>query len=126
MPPTVIPSTPALPLLAVAMLPSDFLAHRLPPPAESCWPGFRDHASPDTIRSLPSPLSGLHPWAQKRSPVRAGYSAACRFRDACSTRLSSRSGLQSPFPVRPIRWLRLSAPECLTSLADITTYYAFC
>jgi hypothetical protein len=29
-------------------------------------------------------------------------------------------------PARPIRCLRLSALECLTSLADDMTYYALC
>jgi len=34
---------------------------------------------------------------EKSSPT--GMSAACRFRDSCPTCLSSRSGLQSPFPL---------------------------
>jgi hypothetical protein len=38
----------------------------------------------------------------------------------------SRSGLQSSFPARPIRCSAFSALECLTSLADVMTYYAFC
>jgi hypothetical protein len=37
-----------------------------------------------------------------------------------------RSGLRPPFPVWPIRSLRLSALQCLTSLTDDTDYYALC
>ena len=37
-----------------------------------------------------------------------------------------RSGLRSSFPAQPIRCLRLSALECLTSLADGRAYYALC
>src|ERR1022692_4117699 len=61
-----------------AMLPSGFLAHILPPSIDSCWLGFRGHSPPGAFRSLPFPLRGLHPLASKRSPVRSGYSAACR------------------------------------------------
>src|SRR5262249_6223583 len=39
---------------------------------------------------------------------------------------SDRSGLRPAFPARPIRCLRLSALECLTSLADCLAYYALC
>src|SRR5712675_1979779 len=44
-----------------------------------------------------------------RSPVSTGCSAAYRSRDSCPICLSSRSGLQPSFPVRPICCLRLSA-----------------
>src|SRR5215467_10897130 len=37
-----------------------------------------------------------------------------------------RSGLRSPFPAWPILFLRLSALECLLSLADDMTYFALC
>src|ERR1035438_7346776 len=56
------------------MLPSGFLAHILPPSIDSCWLGFRFHSSPRTLQALPFPPFGLHPSAQKRSPVRSGYS----------------------------------------------------
>src|SRR5580704_6553343 len=55
-----------------------------------------------------------------RSPVSTGYSAACRSRDSCPTCLSSRSGLQPSFPVRPICCLHLSAWSA--SLALPTTW----
>jgi hypothetical protein len=35
-------------------------------------------------------------------------------------------GPSATVPARPIRCLRLSALECLTSLADDMTYYALC
>src|SRR6266480_688477 len=54
-----------------------------------------------------------------RSPVPTGDSAACRLRDACPTCLSSRSGLQPPFPARPICCLHLSVRSA--SLALPTT-----
>ena len=38
----------------------------------------------------------------------------------------SRSGLQPSFPVRPIRYSAFRHLECLTSLADVMTYYALC
>ena len=38
----------------------------------------------------------------------------------------NRSGLRPSFPARPIRLLRLSALECLTSLTDSMAYYALC
>src|SRR4029077_5428937 len=63
--------------------------------------------------------AGLHPSASMRSPVSTGCSAACRSRDSCPTCLSSRSGLQPPFPARPICCLRLSAWSA--SLASPTT-----
>src|ERR1022692_4761205 len=43
-----------------------------------CGLGFRFHSSPRTAQPLPFPPLGLHPSAQKRSPVRSGYSAVCR------------------------------------------------
>src|SRR6185312_6142820 len=88
---------------------------------DACWLGVRAHSPPRAIRCLPAPPAGLHPSAPMRSPVSTGYSAACRFRDSCPTCLSSRSGLQPSFPVRPICCLHLSATECLTSLADDMT-----
>src|SRR3981081_986016 len=54
-----------------------------------------------------------------RSPVSTGSSAVCRLRDACPTCLSSRSGLQPPFPARPICCLHLSVRSA--SLALPTT-----
>jgi len=66
------------------------------------------------------PPAGLHPSAPMRSPVSTGCSAACRSRDSCPTCLSSRSGLQPSFPVRPICCLRLSAWSA--SLALPTTW----
>src|SRR4029077_12048600 len=85
-----------------AMLPSSLLVHIFPPRFDSCWLGVRAHSPPRAIRCLPAPPAGLHPSAPMRSPVSTGYSAACRFRDSCPTCLSSRSGLQPSFPVRPI------------------------
>ena len=38
----------------------------------------------------------------------------------------NRSGLRPSFPAWPIRLLRLSALECLTSLADGMAYFALC
>ena len=70
--------------------------------SNSCWLGVRVHAPPRAIRCLPVPPAGLHPSASMRSPVSTGCSAACRSRDLCPTCLSSRSGLQPSFPVRPI------------------------
>ena len=43
------------------MLPAGFLAHILPPSIDSCWLGFRVHAPPQAIQSLPFPLHRLHP-----------------------------------------------------------------
>src|ERR1039458_1421842 len=43
-----------------------------------CGLGFRFQSSPRTAQPLPFPPLGLHPSAQKRSPVRSGYSAVCR------------------------------------------------
>src|SRR5271166_3198155 len=61
------------------MLASGFLAHIFPPSVDSCWLGFRGHASPRAIRSLPFSLRRLHPLAKTRSPVLPGCSsAACR------------------------------------------------
>jgi hypothetical protein len=71
-----------------AKLASGFLAHIFPPSIDSCWLGFRGHASPRAIRSLPFSLRGLHPLAETRSPVLLGRSAACRSRDSYPTCLS--------------------------------------
>ena len=38
----------------------------------------------------------------------------------------SRSGLRPSFPARPIRCSAFRLSECLTSLADVMTYYALC
>ena len=38
----------------------------------------------------------------------------------------SRSGLRSPFPAGPIHCSAFRLSECLTSLADVMTYYALC
>jgi hypothetical protein len=38
----------------------------------------------------------------------------------------SRSGLQSPFPARPIHCSAFRHSECLASLADVMTYCALC
>src|ERR1017187_9882901 len=38
----------------------------------------------------------------------------------------SRSGLRSPFPAWPIHCSAFRPSECLTSLADVMTYYALC
>jgi len=82
---------------------------------------FGGHVPSRAIRSLPFPFRRLHPLAMKRSPVQAGCSVACRSWDSCPTCHCSRSGLQPPFPAWPICCLRLSALECLTSLADDMT-----
>src|SRR5262249_13167741 len=38
----------------------------------------------------------------------------------------SRSGLRPPFPAWPIHCSAFRISECLTSLADVMTYYALC
>ena len=38
----------------------------------------------------------------------------------------SRSGLRPPFPAWPIHCSAFRLSECLTSLADVMTYYALC
>src|SRR5215471_6089786 len=98
------------------MLPSDFLAHILPPSVDWCWLGFRFHSSPLTIQSLPFPPLGLHPSAPKRSPVRAGYSAAGRPGDSWPTGLSFSFGPSVPVSAWPIRFSAFRHSECLTSV----------
>src|SRR4029077_6901811 len=64
-----------------------------------------------------------------RSPVSTGGSAVCRLRDACPTCLSSRSGLQPPFPARPICCLHLlvrSASLALPTTRPTTPSADFC
>src|SRR6516164_8984042 len=99
------------------MLPSGFHAHIFLPWFDACWQGFRAHASPNAIRLLAFPPSGLHPWA--RGPALTGRSVACRSRDSCPTCLSSRSGLQPLVSGSAYPFLRLSASECLSSFADV-------
>src|ERR1700688_4668564 len=103
------------------MLPSDLLAHILPPWFDSCWLGVRIHSPPKAIRCLPVPPAGLHPSAPMRSPVSTGGSAVCRLYlpllsfGPSATVSGSAYLLPPPF-----------GSECLTSLADDTTYYALC
>src|SRR5215510_4663810 len=61
-----------------AMLPSNSLAHILPPSIDRFELGVRIHLPPWAIQSLRDRLLGLHPSARQRSPVASGCSAACR------------------------------------------------
>src|SRR5438552_2006751 len=111
------------------MLPSGFLAHILPPSIDSCWLGFRGHASPRAIRSLPFSLRGLHPLAETRSPVLLGRSAACRSRDSCPTCLSFSFRPSAAVPGSAYLFLHLS--DRSASLASPTSrptmpYADFC
>jgi hypothetical protein len=110
MPPTVIPSTPALPLFAFTRrgASSASLAPIIPSSVDSCWLDFRGHSSSRAIQSLPFPPRGLHPLTLKRSSVLSEVLLAAPLVRAFSHH--SRFGLSVD--------CALSASECLASLAD--------
>src|SRR5215831_17401357 len=103
------------------MLPSDFLAHILPPSVDWCWLGFRFHSSPLTIQSLPFPPLGLH--RQHRREVQFELDVLLHFVRETHDLLAapSCSGLRPSFPARPIHCSAFQLSECLTSLADVIT-----
>src|ERR1017187_3106007 len=74
-----------------------------------CGLVFRFQSSPRTAQPLPFPPLGLHPSAQKRSPVRSGYSAVCRPLDSWPTGLSFSFGPSAIVSGLAYPLLRLSA-----------------
>src|SRR5215813_9400707 len=61
-----------------ATLPSNPLAHILPPSIGRFELSVRFHLPLRAIQSLPCQFLGLHPSTRQESPVASGYSAACR------------------------------------------------
>src|SRR5499425_3466315 len=134
----VIPSTPGLPLLALTR-------------CNACLQ-FSSSQTSSMSRSVPARLSDLRFAISVSVPLSTTFGASlllsagkastpCSGRVFCRCPLQSRaaylpfplfplrgnrSGLRSPFPAWPILFLRLSALECLTSLADDMTYFALC
>ena len=91
-----------------------------------CWPGFRVHsiAENDSI-SLPLPPAGLHPRRRSGSPVSLDFCRLSLLRSMSYLPLLS-FGPSATVSGSAYLLLRLSALECLTSLADVMTYYALC
>src|SRR5262249_4255709 len=134
---TVIPSTPGLPLLALTR-------------CSACLQ-FSSSQTSSMSRSVPARLSGLRVAVSVAATPSAAFGASllspageasspCAGRFFCRCPLMSRAAYL-PFPLLPLRvpfgpsiivsglaylFLRLSALECLTSLADCMIYFALC
>ena len=101
------------------MLPSGFPAHIPPPSFDPCWPGFRfiRRRRSDSVSSLP---------ASRASPVSADEKSSCFWMFCRLSFLRFVTYLPLllvrafvPVPGSAYLLLRLSASECLTSLADV-------
>src|SRR5207244_12304509 len=113
----------------------NFPARRLLPSVVQFRPGFQTCASPPAFRSLSRRASEHLSYFPPERPaplVRAGFSAAVRSSVVPLTCPFLYSPCGVPFgpsitvPGSAYLLLRLSALECLSSLADCMTYFPLC
>src|SRR5215813_8438467 len=124
-----MPSTPGLPLFALTCRNAAFqvfsLTYCLHQSIRAGW-AFGSILRPGRLSLFPSRISGFT--RQRRTEVQFHLDVLLLVVRETHGLLAapSRSGLRPLFPAWPIHCSTFRPSECLTSLADVMTYYALC